>query len=113
MEFDFSALSIAARCKAIAKRAGALDEFDDTPSKYGFPACTSLGGYTLVYYTQDGAELCAKCMDDYDLAENKFGDSSNERVIGVDTYDEGPPLFCANCNAMIESSYGDPDNPDD
>lgn len=54
------------------------------------------GGYTIIY-DQEGDELCAACASTY-LPTPEAA-----------TYDEGPTLCCAECNAELVSSYGDPD----
>ena len=60
------------------------------------------GGYPLVYFDADGSELCAKCANARDWSE--------AHLIGVDAHLEGAPVTCANCNAEIESAYGEPDS---
>lgn len=73
------------------------------------PHCTSLGGYPLVYtVTEDGLsgqawDACAECA------------SKSEAGEPVDAYVhyEGQPVTCENCNKMIESAYGDPDEEDE
>ena len=59
---------------------------------------SSVGGYTIGYYTSGGDMLCAEC------AEDPENDAEH-----VDVYLEGPTEFCAGCNKEIESAYGDPD----
>ena len=63
------------------------------------------GGYPVVYYDHDGESICPKCANDDDW--------SDKALIGADIWEEGPTLQCANCNAEIESAYGDPDEPQD
>jgi hypothetical protein len=62
------------------------------------PAFSSLGGYTIAYYTKDGETLCAECASEPDNGAECS-----------DVYYEGPSEYCAECNKEIESSYGDPD----
>ncbi len=69
------------------------------------PRYTSLGSYTILYVTKRGETLCAKCAE----ADTQEDDP----VVGGQVFWEGPSEFCVNCNVEIESSYGDPDNPDD
>ncbi len=65
------------------------------------PAHAWPGGYTLIYFTRDGETVCAKCA-------NREVDES-QAVIGQDVYWEGATMQCGDCNADIESSYGDPE----
>lgn len=69
------------------------------------PAYTSVGGYTIVYLTADSLVLCAPCA-------NKPVDEWSNPAVDGDVYWEGPPMECDDCNAAIESSYGDPDATD-
>ena len=71
----------------------------------GAPVLTAFawpGGYTLIYLTDDGDILDATCASEY-----------IDDVVGYDTYDEGPTIFCDNCGRSIESSYGDPESSDE
>jgi hypothetical protein len=70
----------------------------DTDGK--LPAYAWPGGYTLVYYAEDGSTYCADCASQTD---------AEPPIVACDTYDEGPALYCDGCNAVLESSYGDPD----
>jgi hypothetical protein len=65
------------------------------------PQYSSVGGYTIGYYSDSGDMLCASCAEDPD----------NE-VSEIDAYFEGPTVHCDGCNAEIESAYGDPDAED-
>lgn len=60
-------------------------------------------GYPVVYYTDEGMTLCPKCANDPDKND----------VTGADVFYEGPPEYCDDCNAVMESAYGDPNAPDD
>lgn len=73
---------------------------------------TSLGGYPLILYTTSSDVLCCDCVkNNY----RQISTSTHARAwdgwaaSGVDIYYEGPPAYCANCNAEIESAYGDPE----
>lgn len=68
-------------------------------------------GYPLVYYTGDGSPLCADCAT-AELDEERGYRGRGGDLEFVDTYWEGPTLFCENCNAELESAYGDPDEPE-
>jgi hypothetical protein len=59
---------------------------------------SSIGGYTIAYYTNDGECYCAKC------AAQERGKG---QAIMFGTYDEGPDMECAECGRVMESSYGD------
>ena len=65
------------------------------------PAYAWPGGYTIVYWTVDGDELCADCA--WQACQD------DEPMAGRDTYDEGPDLYCADCGHVLQSSYGEPD----
>ena len=70
----------------------------DSDGKY--PAFAWPGGYTLVYYSDEGYAYCADCASQ---------DDAEPPVTACDTYDEGPDIYCDGCGCRIESSYGDPD----
>lgn len=76
------------------------DSDGELPS-YAWP-----GGYTLIYYTQDSATLCGTC------ATSVLTDPYAEPITGCAVYYEGPTLQCDECGKGIESSYGDPDEPE-
>ena len=75
------------------------------------PAFTSYGGYTLIYVTQDNSTLCAGCATEemLDYLDPDF-DCNADPPVEYGTYDEGADLNCESCNAVIKSSYGDPDD---
>jgi len=70
------------------------------------------GGYPVIYYTEQGLTVCARCANVAD---------TSDPVTAGDIYYEGPAMPCADgsqCGAMvdgtwrpgmIESAYGDPD----
>lgn len=66
-----------------------------------FSPYTSLGSYTILFTDDYSSVYCADC------ARQEYF-SGNEVTCG--TYDEGPTLYCDNCNTPIESSYGDPED---
>lgn len=68
---------------------------DETMPMYAWP-----GGYTVVYYDEQGDIWCPSCRRQAP-ADIKFHPPQ--------TYDEGPTEYCIECNSTIESSYGDPD----
>lgn len=73
--------------------------------KYAWP-----GGYPLEVIMSDGETLCVDC------AKSEFprigratrdGDRGGWAAVGVQVHWEGPADICCNCNAEIESAYGD------
>ena len=63
------------------------------------------GGYTIVYYRDDGDALCAKC------ATEKLSDVDawkGDLPTMCDVYYEGPVQECIECDCALESAYGDP-----
>lgn len=66
--------------------------FEDRLPKY-----TSVGSYSIVYFTPRNEVMCAVCASRLGLRES---DGQG--------YWEGPPLDCEECGDRIESSYGDP-----
>jgi hypothetical protein len=60
------------------------------------------GGYTIEFTTDSGDVFCADCAKKYFIME--------KRDISANTYDEGPTMYCDDCNGEIESSYGDPED---
>ncbi len=65
------------------------------------PAYAWPGGYPVIYFTKDGLTICPKCA-------NREIDSA-QAVIAGDVYWEGPTIQCNDCNADLESAYGDPE----
>lgn len=73
-------------------------------SPYAWP-----GGYPLILIMDDGECLCAKCAR-VEYRAISFATRNDDRTgwqaSGVDVYWEGEPIYCAHCNATIESAYG-------
>ena len=76
-------------------------------NKYAWP-----GGYPLLLILSDGETLCVKCaksefraIASATIARRR----SDWRCEGVEIHYEGPPAYCAHCNAATESAYGDPE----
>lgn len=68
------------------------------------------GGYPIVYYNADDAEMCPACANGENGSEaSETSDDKQWRLVACDVYWEGPPLQCSHCNEDIESAYGDPD----
>lgn len=63
------------------------------------------GGYPIVYVDGNSEILCPACaqsaMDDPDGFEDW-----KPRLFFI--HYEGPSMYCSECNAEIESAYGDP-----
>ena len=85
---------------SISKHRAYAELLDELFTKWAWP-----GGYTIIFLENNGdsSVLCADCA-------RKSWRQGND--IYCDTYDDGPTEYCADCNCEIESSYGDPDNPD-
>ena len=66
------------------------------------PAFSWPGGYPLLYIDKDNAVLCADCAH-----------QEEENIEAIDIHHEGPSEFCVECNAEIESAYGDPFSDDE
>ena len=81
------------------------------------PAFAWPGGYPIVYYTKDNGTLCPDCANGRNGSEVLNADLEDSDpswfLEAGRTYDEGPTIQCEHCNADIESSYGDPDEPDE
>lgn len=75
--------------------------FTGTSPHEPLPAFAWPGGYPVIYFDTDGCTLCAPCASA--AAEYSACTSAAE------VYYEGPPVICEQCNAVIESAYGDPD----
>jgi hypothetical protein len=66
---------------------------------------TETGCYPVLYVTDDGCWICPACARSVDAdAPADFGGLEAGEV-----YYEGPIVYCEDCNAEIESAYGDPD----
>lgn len=55
---------------------------------------TLVGGYPLIYITDDACTLCGNCAGDDDEAHIHY---------------EGDPIHCDECNETTESAYGNPE----
>ena len=63
------------------------------------PAVSYVGLCNLIYFDNAGNVYCSDC------ATKRF-QASEELFYNV--YDEGPALYCEDCNTAIDSNYGDP-----
>jgi hypothetical protein len=70
------------------------------------PAYAWPGGYPIVYLAKDNGILCPTCANAY--TPDRDNQDQLEPVAYFVHY-EGPAEQCENCNATIESAYGDPD----
>jgi hypothetical protein len=83
----------------------AIARLRESTSDGAFPKFAWPGGYTLMYLDERDNVLCAECADVHVEEGGKLNSCG--------TYDEGPVMYCDECNAEIESSYGDPDEEDE
>jgi hypothetical protein len=67
------------------------------------------GGYPLMYFDIEGEVMCAECATESLLDKEEL---PNFKPVDYNIYWEGPPIYCSECNAEIESAYGDPDAPE-
>lgn len=68
------------------------------------------GGYQLYFVMSDGEAMCFKCArkEYFNLAHSMRHNIRDDwRVIGCDTNDEDPELYCDHCNTRIPSNYGE------
>lgn len=70
------------------------EKINELFTNYAFP-----GGYPILFTTDDSDCLCADC------AKKTFLEDRIDITCG--TYDEGPSMYCDDCNVEIESAYGD------
>jgi predicted molibdopterin-dependent oxidoreductase YjgC len=56
------------------------------------------GGYPIYYLDEDNCCLCPKCANQCEDAQ----------PVAYGIHWEGDPIQCEECNAMIESAYGEP-----
>lgn len=60
------------------------------------------GGYPIVYFDEGGNPLCSNCANE-NIIENDL------HKLPGNVHWEGEPIPCTNCDAAIESAYGDPE----
>lgn len=84
-----------------------LDNYGDLkPLNHQYlPSFTSVGCYPVIYLTEHCEVLCADCATKalYQL------DDEYDPPVTHDVFWEGSPEWCADCNKVIESAYGDPE----
>jgi len=70
------------------------------------PAFAWPGGYPILYLDGSDEVLCAACA-------TRLADDPEEfekyKPYAFMIHEEGPTVYCENCNAPIESACGDPD----
>ena len=66
------------------------------------PAFAWPGGYSIFYLDHGGNVLCADCA----TASLRYND--DQTASDADVYWEGPTINCEECNAPIDSAYGNP-----
>jgi hypothetical protein len=67
----------------------------------------------MLLIMSDGECLCADCTKvNYRLISKATRDNARDgwQALQVVIHWEGDPEHCANCNAQIDSAYGNPDN---
>lgn len=88
------------------RRAIGLDVNREPLPAYAWP-----GGYPIYYVFADGETWCSKCVNrnaqEIDQARHDKRDSWH--LAGFDVNYEDESLYCGNCNAKIESAYGEPE----
>jgi hypothetical protein len=70
------------------------------------------GGYPILYLDRDNCVLCPACASRtlWDLDDSDGGRYWGPKAWYI--HWEGPPDTCEECNAGVESAYGDPDSED-
>jgi hypothetical protein len=83
--------------------------YSENRTEKKLPQFSSVGAYTICYYTNGGSTLCAKCATETIIEWHDDPEGTYDPPTMYDTYDEGPTIQCDGCSDSIESSYGDPD----
>lgn len=68
------------------------------------PAYAWPGGYPIIYFAADNGVLCPKCANSFN-ADRDNADQLEPICYAI--HWEGQPEHCENCNAEIESAYGE------
>ena len=85
-----------------------MTRLDDIRNADGsLPAFAWPGGYPILYLAKDNGVLCPKCANEF-----KAGRDNDEQLepVAYFVHYEGQPEQCENCNALIDSAYGDPES---
>jgi hypothetical protein len=86
--------------------------------KHELPAYAWPGGYPIWYYDNQSNPTCAECAStaiatflewrkDYAM-DGYLWDYYDDLPQYMDVRYEGPDEYCAECNAVLETAYGDP-----
>lgn len=79
-----------------------------------YPAYAWPGGYPIIYVTADNSVLCPDCANGGNGCEaSETSEYKQDRLVAMDVYWEGPVIQCDHCQGLIESAYGDPDEPEE
>ena len=86
-------------------------ELKDTAERVGleqycrrWPAFAWPGGYPIIYFTDDGAVLCPKCVStEHAVAEDYPG--AGWYVVGADINYEDDSCYCDNCGERQVEAY--------
>lgn len=90
----------------------AIDKLRD--DKGLLPTYAWPGGYPIYYLTADCGVLCPACANGPDAVRTCLCPGDKQWcLIAHAVHYEGPPLPCDHCGALIESAYGDPENPEE
>jgi hypothetical protein len=81
-----------------------LDKIRDENGK--LPAYAWPGGYQIIYLDRGNSVLCPACANKSDTDPDEL---PQFKPVAGDIYYEGPTIQCDQCNADIESAYGDPE----
>ena len=65
------------------------------------PAHTEVGGYPLVYLTEENDVLCAECVE-------RMANANDDTLVTWFVMWEGPDHYCSDCSTVIPTAYGDP-----
>lgn len=77
---------------------------------------TSLGGYPLYFYMEDGETMCPTCIRDNIFQVARATRDRNDRQWAVEGHDinyEDQEMQCANCNEQIKPAYLEDEDEDE
>ena len=82
-----------------------MSNVNDTRDANGkLPAISFPGGYSIQYICGDGSVICAECANNFEPGEYPDAEPTKGFI-----YYEGPDSYCEDCNVVMPSEYGDPD----
>jgi len=78
------------------------------------PAYAWPGGYPILYLFSNGEVCCPSCASGENGSEARIDSDDMLAVddwtlVGYFVHYEGPGEYCAHCNAVTDSAYGDPE----